>query len=1142
MIKTKNRTGNKALKLCAAFLFPFSLFGGAALIQSADAVNPASYVYYHEQEIPLTNSSFSEGGEPYASGNSLSGWNAIESASKATGMLINISGGSTSGSSSSNTFAKHQDTYMLKSNPGEKGNDNRILMINSKANSNNTQQAQKGYRSTELTLEANSFYRFSVSVKTDRNADDDVSASVYVSGLKDKDGKPFKIGYENLTNNIWKEYYIFIATGNEEQKVNIDLYLGSANGARSQGAVFFDEIFVNRYSENAFFDLCKNYNFTHDTYQSFDAKTVFLVEGLKQAANTVDTSDYNFDFEKPIDANSNTLGTDWSIVEKSNGHAVISEIRNMQPSDFFEMTGYSYIGDSLAYQNSQAMVLYTGNSTDYTSGYVGVQSKDIEIKAHGVYKITLKLKVAEVSEGSFFLQVQENDSIYSVYPTLISNDKEAKNYYELQKGKTSGITTNVENKFTNDYQTVELFVKGHSLYDTSANVQLWLGDKEAKANGCVIVDDISVEYATNEEFSSASNHIEFKSFKSEPSTVSNGFFNSTEIKTTELKYPVKASSWTSSIEKETNNESGVVYLYDNATYKTMYAGKYEWAGIFPGNPQNTISDTPNNVYMMFNKHNSYQSIKSSAYKLESDSYYQLSFDFYNQNGLGGVNPSNIKVEIVDENGISLFSQKNISSLGLWNKMNIYFHTPKAVSHNVQIIISLGDKEELVGGSVYLDNFVFSKSTQEAFDSNKQFSSDLTDYYFKLNPNNEIGRNVTSSPAYEQKVDEIKNSDYAENPEACATTGIVSGTDNPYRDSFPDLYVDDSNFLVITTHIASNASLTSKYTFNFESEKFYKVSFDLATIFNDSINTVDKDKTKYGVKVDIEGFDSISQLVSLNELKNYTIYLKCTETTNPKITFTLVSDCEEALGTALITHLDLTTIEEDVYNSASLDPKFEKSLFTTNQTSSTEDEKPEPEPDKPAEENKDNNSRWLVIPSIIMGVALLVGIIGYILKHIKIKKVEKIKNEVYDRKLSINHDEILAKAQERRDVEIKNLEKAKQTIVKQKDTLDEEHKSFIKENKEQANGKVSKLVEKEFREYSYQAARLEEKIDIIDEKIASTMSPDHLLTIERKIVAEEEENFKKEKKEWKLKNKVLKQNKKIESKKDKQSKKDSNKNT
>ena len=1136
MIKTRKKLKNNILKVCVAFLFPFTFLGGVALTNQTTNATTVNSIPSYEESVSVTNSSFESGSTPYATGNSLSGWNAIEEDSTATGMLIDVGSGtnSTPGDDSTTSFSRYQDTYMLQANPGSSGSDSRILMINSKPSLDKTQAAQKGYRSSEITLEANSYYRFSVAVKTSLNGEDNVSASVYVSGIddaNDNDSETIRIGYENLTNTVWKDYFIFIATGDESQTVTLDLYLGSANGARSNGAVFFDEVYINRYSENAFYDLCYDFNYNNeDNYLTYNNQTVFLVDGLQDEKNYLDTTDYNFNFEDDIEYDTNTLGDKWKIVKNGNlnGHVVITNIRDMRSDEFNSLTGgYAYIGDTLSYGNKNAMLLWTDST-----GYIGVQSNPIEIKAHQIYKISLKVKVAEISTGSFYLKVQENDEIYNLYPNDLSSDENDSKYYALQSGQTSGITSNVENNFTNDYQTVELYIKGHSLYDSYINLELWLGDSSTNANGCVAIDDIQIEYATYDEFSSASNQVEFTSY-SETATniITNGYFNSTQNANTDDSYPIAASDWTVTKGDENYNESGVIYTYNSDHYKNLYANKYQWAGIYPGKPLQNDQDKPNNIYMMYNSQNSYQSITSTSYSLSSNSYYVLSFDYYNQNA-SGLKASQIMVEIVDENGITLFKQNGFASAGNWNTAQIYFHTAETVSHNIQVIIRLGTEEENVGGLVYLDNFIINSSDSTAFES-ARFQVDLTDYYLNLDKDNLSGE-ISDSAAYNFSVDESYDSNYSSDEELtkCAVGGIVSGNDNPYIDIIPELKTTETNYLVINTKVASSASLTSNFTFGLSADdgsNYYKFTFDLATIFNigaDNASTSEHD-CKYGVTINIDGFDTITELVTASELKHFEIYLQCTEATSPTITFTLVSDCDATTGTALISNIDFTSVTANEYNTVELNSKYDDTIFKVNQISTTDDDTSDDDTTEDDNTTTDDSTdtTWLLIPSIIMAVALLVAIIGMALRHVKIKKVEKIKKEAYDRKLAVNHDVILMEAQKRRDAEVEKLQKAKQSFEQQKAQTETDYKAFIRENRD-ADGKVSKAVEREFKKFNYDISRLEEKIDILKEKIDTVMTAEYLVSIEHKIIAEEEEKFKQDKKEWKNSKKTEKKNSKM----------------
>ncbi len=1129
MIKTRNKlksTGSKLLKLCVAFLFPFALFGGIAAANITETyAASADYVKYYQENVSITNPSFEEGSTPYATGNSLSGWSAIETSSSAQGMLIDVGSGSSSDGSENTTFSNYQDVYMLQSNPGSRGDDSRILMINSKHDSDDLNvYASKGYRSNSITLDANSYYIFSVSAKAITNGDDSAYASIYVSGLVDVDGKSIEAGVENIISNEWDEYYIYVATGDESQTVTVDLYLGGNDSMTSTGVVFFDEVNVVRYSQNAFFEACYGNNTPYedkDTLDDLNNERCYVVDALKDDSALIDTTGFNFDFEDEQSADDK-----WTRIGNSNGHAVIADIRNIQPSVFTSLTkGYSYVGDDLSYGNSRALILYTGED----GGYVGVESKDFDIKAHGIYKISVNMKVSDtLASGAFYVKVQENDKIYTLYSDLLTDDEENDNsslqYYALQNGQTSGYSSNVDNNFVNDYQTIELYVKGHSLYDSSINIQLWLGDASTAANGCVVVDNITVEYATNEEYAAASNSVELASFSSSPTSITNSYFNVANNDERALNYPIAASDWTSEIENEKYNESGIVYLYNAEHYKENYAGKYGWAGIYPGHPNNTTNiDLPNNVYMMYNNRNSYQSLTSASYNLASNSYYKLSFDYYNQD-ISNLNPSEIKVEVIDGNGITLFSQDGIASTGRWNSMNIYFHTAETVSHDIQIVVSLGSEDDKVAGIVYLDNFIVESSSEDEFNStDAYYKADLTDYYLNLTVNGEVSNEIQTSPAYNLSIDEIYDGNLTDDDKAdCANAGIISGKDNPYGEDF---ILNDSNYLAIQTKYASNATLASVYPLSLTSGSYYKLTFDMATIFNEGAEdaSTDEHECAYGASVTIDGYNTITQIVNDGQLHEYTIYLSASADATPTIAFTLVSDCNETLGLALITHIDFTSVEETEFTNASISPVYNERVFVA-EASATEDDDTTDDDTTDDDTTEDtttpSDTTWLAIPSIIFGVAIIVAIIGFALRHVKIKKIERIRKESYDRKLSVNHDAILVEAQKRRDKEVADLMQAKKILEGDRTKLEQDHKEFVKESQLASKGKISRELEKELKAYNLNIIRIDEKINIIKEKIDTVMSADYLLSIERKIVVEEDDAYRKEKKAYKasLKNK------------------------
>ncbi|MBQ8792612.1 MAG: hypothetical protein IJZ62_03245 [Clostridia bacterium] len=997
------------------------------------------------------------------------------------------------------TFSQHKGTYALNSNPLAKDNsDTRILMINSKTSTTQSNiQEKQGFKSNTIKLEANSYYVFSISAKTMLNGDDFAECSIYLSGLKDKDGKDFDLGYEKVSPTSWTDYYFFVATGDESQEVSLQLYLGSKN-TTSEGVVFFDGTNAHRYSENEFYELCKAHNYTSDSKEITNGEKIFMLDKLASDSNSVaDISSYNFDFE-----NEDELLTDsWTVIAHPNGNASI-----INYADFEATTGYSKIGNDLSYQNDRALVMQT-SSSEYSSSYIGLRSGQIQIQPHASYRVSLKLKIADMTSGSFYLKLTENDYIYQIYSSQISDDKEADNYLEIKNGQTSGYTSNVANNWTNDYQTVDFYVKGHSLYTSYVNIELWLGDSQTSAVGCVVIDDIDVEMVADSEINSA-NCLTLTS-TTESGDIDNFSFNTATSDSNKLEYPLMATGWTSEVENDTNCESGVVYLdgniYDkflNATvYDIMYDGKYDWAGINPGNSNKTTA--PSNVYMMFNRTNSYQSLKSPTFALSGNEYYKVSFNYYNQL-YSTTNPSSFKVEVVDENGIVLFSQDKIQNLDNWATMDIYFKANSSNSQTVYLKVYFGEEESKVGGMLYLDNFTLTTADENGYNL-ASYKTDTTGFFTKLDLKGENTNKVVSSSAYTFSASSL-DTNYTDSEVAFG--GIASGTNNTY-----DITNENDNLLVITTTAPSKASLTSNFTLNFDASSYYKLTFSLTTIFNEGADNASTDEhtCNYGVSILLNGYEEIANLVTDGTLKEYTIYFKTSDSsTTPTLEFILNSDCDATTGTAILTNLALESTDEDTYVYALTKPSYNESVFSSEYVEESVEEEEEEQPEDTTE-STDNSSVWLAVSALITGVALIVAIVGLVLRKVKIKKIEKIKSEVYDRRLNQNHELVMAQAQKLRDKEVEDLINARESIENEKASLENEHKDYMRTIRDEKQGKISKEVEKRFKQYTSRVASLNEKINIIKEKLDFTMSADHLIELERKIIAQQDEASHKHKK-------------------------------
>ena len=227
MIRKKTKKSKLTLALAAAAMIPLSMTFGLGSFRLAKAEDETSSTYISSYRVDIsddiTNPSFEDGSTPYDDDDdgAVGNWEAINPESNANGMIIDVGSGSSSeGDGQNSTFSRYQeDYYCLDRNPlAELGDDSRILMINSKHDSDDLNvYASKGYRSNSITLDANSYYIFSVSAKAITNGDDSAYASIYVSGLVDVDGNSIEAGVENIISNEWDEYYIYVATGDESQ-------------------------------------------------------------------------------------------------------------------------------------------------------------------------------------------------------------------------------------------------------------------------------------------------------------------------------------------------------------------------------------------------------------------------------------------------------------------------------------------------------------------------------------------------------------------------------------------------------------------------------------------------------------------------------------------------------------------------------------------------------------------------------------------------------------------------------------------------------------------------------------------------------------------------------------------------------------
>ena len=158
----------------------------------------------------------------------------------------------------------------------------------------------------------------------------------------------------------------------------------------------------------------------------------------------------------------------------------------------------------------------------------------------------------------------------------------------------------------------------------------------------------------------------------------------------------------------------------------------------------------------------------------------------------------------------------------------------------------------------------------------------------------------------------------------------------------------------------------------------------------------------------------------------------------------------------------------------------------------------------AETPENDDFTWLLlIASLITGLAIVIAVVGYFLRKVKIKKIETKRKETYDRKGTLHRDSIRKEAEDERDAEVKAIEANIKRFEDELSALESEHKEKVVALRKDDGKELSKATEKEFKLFAQKRAVLSEKIDVLKHQLENAKSPEYLLSLERKKAIEAE---------------------------------------
>lgn len=1071
-MKTKNKKYGFKRFLVGGML-ALSVFSTSFLVSNFEnKLNNAPVVYANYQET-LSNisnadfSSYSSATDPYTPNN----WtlnNPTNSDSIKTG-VINVY---------DTVFPDKSDEYELSTNPNyPAGNPNgstdplyKHLMINSYAGF-----SRAGYSSSSFTLEANSYYSVSVTLRTN----DQAKASIYISGLSDSsvDAEITNIS----TFNYWTTYTLFIETNQfKSESATLELWLGGKEqNQTAKGAVFFNKVSLTKYSENTFVNNINNSD--PETTKTISLFTPVYESGF------ITNSTFN---ETPAPGEPNAI-SGWETIESAhNKSQVLKTITtsNYNP-DVDTAAGIANPGTN--FKTNDSSVLFMQNKE---SGKQGIKSNEFVIKQNELYMISVWAKSdCAVGNGATFKveEVNPDKSNTEFTPNTIS---------------VSASTSVATNKSTNNWTQYKIFVEGHPLKDTSATLQIWLGTEGNETNGYVFVDDITVQKVTYATYKSGSTTGTSATYTYNTNNtqfiVPNGNFNVSHKTEATLTYPLEVGNWTLNNTDENynieENLSGIINTNSTEFEKLNNYIKTNNIGVTVNNPGltpiqqiagATLSNSSNNILMIGNIIKTSQNYKSDTFSLTASTYYKITMLVNTQFTTPVNTTDNTGAEIKLQNSsFTALDLKNINTNGEWQKISIYAHTGSNIT-DYNISLALNN----VQGFVFFDDVAVETSSEEAFNATKQNNEYKVELAVETNDSFDLTENSDSalSTLYNWTAsNSVSNSNptYGALNTTKNTASVFAGITNPGS-------VTGNNVLAIYSNVDTNFKMSAKQKIKLAANNYYKVSVSVKTVNISQENKkydADGNLINFGANIALNGFtDSFKainteQIQEINNYVTYSFYINPTSETETFVELSLGEENNLASGYVFFDDVTVTTLEQAAYN--------EQTSNLTNKMLMLTAKAPDTEPAEEPDEFVGSEFNWVIVPSILLALAIVIAIIGTMFRHVKFTKTPKIKTK-YDRRKTVEVDLNKRERIELRNAIIDELQKESNDIAKELSQLEKDFNKETSEIKREHDQKVK--------------AYEEVKQQIIVEREKATREYNDKLNATENLTQEDKQKFEKE---------------------------------
>lgn len=962
-------------------------------------------------------------------------------------------------------FLDNSDEYGLTVNPHTRlsNDDESILMINAKENT-----VRYGYSSKDFSFDANSYYVVSVDMRTY----DSSVGSIYLN----VDGEVKSSFVAKTTSGSWGWFRFFVSTNDlVGSTMSVEVWLGGKNDVLSNGVVFFDNISATRYTEADFY-----YEKENVVYDDSSSKFVDL-SGTEEVTSAKIT---NANFEADEIAwqsikNENVEDEDNGSIKNYTKSGVATIGKNYLASE----TGV-VINPLTNNLNNNTKALFINNSQAAGFGY---KSNKFTIERFSFYKLGVYVKTGDIEEGGASIRIVPTDDKFETF--------------EFTNVKTVTET----NSITNNWMYYSFYVAGSCFEDIEVELQLWLGNENAKTKGYVFFDDVSmytIDYAT---FSGAAEGTSVKlasylETKSEPN-IKNSFFNIVDSSNEALPY--KPANWEVENEDATGKSGIIVANKQHFNANKSNYGYITFEDIGYTRLQSDKSENAtNNLLMIYNESADYQSYKSTSYSLTggNDLYYKVSVDVKTliANGVAYVD------FIASGNG--LFAHYDVVSNQEWATLTTYIKLG-LFTQDVTVKLGLGTEDKTVQGYALFDNVIVETIDKDAYTEAKE---DDNEYVKVIDFAKDVAGIFT-------RVENVLIGSEVVELGTPANYSFTASSDADVCD-FGVIKVEGDNVIYINTTIDGEYTATSKISNTVTAGMYYKVVF---TVRTESLNQQEANrKTKlvdeeevvipFGVKFGITENTTAFEGIGCAEKTEFTLYLDGTDITTVTPFVSLGYADAYTSGSLFVYSIEIEEVNAEDYKAASDAFFSEDESVTKDDTIIVLNKAEEPVEETPEEEEAethDDTFDWLIVPSLITGVAILVALICVLVRKNKHsvtspKGGKGKKKASYDRKKTLHPQVAHRQAEEARKAKLAEIEE-KMRVVEQEIKRQEEEYALKRE--EQRKQKAEAKAEREFKAYAKKRAKLEKDKEKLQAEKEQTNSEEFLQKTEEKIIADYEKN-------------------------------------